>query len=71
MAVEFPRGPEAWETREARANEADKVYGECGAVEMGPAPIDEMPAAVVLDGSQYFAALFTRAEFGCTLWGAR
>lgn len=46
----------------------DRQYGKCAAVEMGPVEEHPIPQAVVLDGSEYMAELFTLESFGCTLW---
>ena len=48
------------------ADRADVNYGQCMAVFFGDVHPDALPPAVVLDGSRYFAALYTLADFGCT-----
>lgn len=54
------------------ANEADKLYGHCDAIRMGPTSAGEpLPLAQVLDGSRYMANLFTLPDFGCVLWQAK
>lgn len=51
----------------AEVSEADRLYGHCEKIDMGPVDLEELPLATVMDGSQYRADLFTRAEFGCAL----
>lgn len=47
---------------------ANQTYGHCELIQMGPVSHSEpLPKAVVLDGSQYQADLYTQAEFGCVL----
>ena len=50
-------------------------YGECKAIEHDTEwgwneslALTKKASAMVLDGSGYFAALRSRAEFGCVLW---
>lgn len=55
-----------------RGDEADKMFGECQQVQMGDAlGPGEPPLAVVRDGSDYLAILYTQADFGCALWESR
>lgn len=57
----------AWrgDTTPSPADEADRLFGECTGIEMGPAELPNPPLAVVMDGSNFMATLFTQADFGC------
>lgn len=63
---------EQYDRQQERAHEQsqfwDKAYGKCAKVEMGPVEDHPIPQAVVLDGSEYMAELFTLESFGCILW---
>lgn len=57
---------------------SEDEYGECRALEFdersgGLKSLERTtkPLAVVVDGSGYYAALRSRAEFGCTEWKAK
>jgi hypothetical protein len=62
-----PVSDDEYVRQEAAANEADRLYGECRAVTDEGATLDHLPIAMTRDGSGYWSALFTRAEFGCVL----
>ena len=49
-----------------KRDEADMLYRECSRVAFGVTLAELPQPAIVADGSGYFAALFTVAEFGCT-----
>lgn len=59
---------EEWDELARQADEADKLFGTCTRIEMGPVELaDPLPLATVMDGSEYMADLHCRAEFGCIL----
>lgn len=52
-----------------RGDAEDREYGECRLIPEGwDLPDGPAPLAVVRDGSNYRADLFTKADFGCVLW---
>jgi hypothetical protein len=66
---DHPDAAREMDKRQADADEKDRLFGHCEAIQMGPASAGEaLPLALTLDGSGYMADLFTRAEFGCALW---
>lgn len=60
---------------EARQHAAEARYGECQTIDLldtyEAADADSVPVAFTKDGSDYMASLYTRDDFGCTLWEAR
>ena len=51
------------------SDEVERTYGICRAVVQGwDLPSGPTPVAVVRDGSDYRASLFTKPEFGCVLF---
>lgn len=46
------------------------TYKACAAIPMGPVEFSRQtsPGAVVVDGSEYYAALLTTADFSCALF---
>lgn len=68
-AVSFTSGGD-WEETYEQQEKADKLFGVCEGVRPGfdLDATDPLPMATVVDGSQYLATLFTRAEFYCALY---
>lgn len=64
-----PDQRKAHKQAQQRQEEADKKLGICRGVPFYPT-VDELPtpAAAVIDGSMYYAELYTAAEFFCALW---
>jgi hypothetical protein len=69
--IEWDGMADTYAERQRIADEADKKLGECHGIPMHPTVAQlPTPAAAVIDGSDYFAQVYTAAEFFCALWGA-
>jgi len=73
-----PRGGYSGRTQEefAQAREVkdrvDRCFGECRAIELTEVEVgSHVPLAVVRDGSDYMAVLYTQETFGCAMYEAR
>jgi hypothetical protein len=72
-AVGFYGGPDSYVESSKKAEVVDKLFGVCTEIDIKTdLPLDaEIPLATTRDASEYFAALYTQAEFGCVLWKAK
>lgn len=59
-----------WDSPWRQAKEEIKAWGECTAI-LKKEDADDNAIAQLSDGSGYYAALATKAEFGCTLWQSK